>query len=79
MLILCCQSGFTDLCRLLVEFGADVNAKNLKGNTPLHYSLTYGFSEISRFLIAHGADEYATNSDGLTCYEGLSMESLHDL
>lgn len=79
MLILSCQSGHLDLCRILVEAGADVNAKNQKGNTPLHYTLTYGFAEITRYLISQGADEYATNAEGLTCYEGLSARSLHDL
>lgn len=77
--MLCCQSGHFELCRILVESGADVNTKNQKGNTPLHYTLTYSFSEISRYLISQGADEYATNAEGLTCYEGLSAQSLRDL
>jgi len=35
---LAAQKGFTDIVKLLIESGADVNAKNDYGLTPLHFS-----------------------------------------
>jgi ankyrin repeat protein len=79
MLIISTQNNQLALCKYLVELGADLNARNAKGNTALHFSVTYDMLELSRFLVSMGADEYATNSDGLTCYEGLSLDDLENL
>jgi hypothetical protein len=80
-LIVACQNGHMAVCQLLVEqLGADVNCRNAKGNTPLHFSFAYGFQDsIGKYLIARGADEFATNEDGLTCYEGLSSADIESL
>ncbi|PZO21817.1 MAG: hypothetical protein DCF25_04540 [Leptolyngbya foveolarum] len=52
------------LAQQLIEQGADVNARNGKGDTPLHY---VGASvEIARSLIERGADVNAQNNTGLT-------------
>jgi hypothetical protein len=80
-LIVACQNGHLAVCQLLVEqLGADVNCRNAKGNTPLHFSFAYGFQDsIGKYLMARGADEFATNEDGLTCYEGLSSADIESL
>ena len=41
---------------LLIERGAEVDARDKFGWTPLHYASKYGHLEISRVLIDHGAD-----------------------
>ena len=61
---------------MLVQGGADVNCSNNKGNTALHFCFAYGYEDLGKFLIIKGADEYACNSEGLTCYEGLTI---HDI
>jgi ankyrin repeat protein len=76
MLLICSQNGHLNLIKMLVENGANVNARNLKGNTALHFSFTYGFEDLFRYLISKSADEYALNAEGLTCYEGLSREHI---
>lgn len=76
MLIIASQNGQLLIVKLLVEAGANLNAKNKRGNTCLHYSMAYSFEDVSRLLLSSGADDYVTNMDGLTCYEGLSSSAL---
>ena len=80
LLIVACQNGHLSICKLLVDsVGVDINHRNHKGNTALHYCFAYQFQAISQYLISKGADDFATNLEGLTCYEGLSREALEAL
>ena len=47
-----------DIVKLLISHGADVNKKDFKGNTPLHYVTT---AKAARALIAAGANVDAKN------------------
>lgn len=78
-LIIACQNGHYKIGKMLIDQGANVNARNNKGNSPLHFALTYSFEELSKYLIAKGADEYVTNREGLTPYEGLSVANISSL
>ena len=46
--------------------GADVNARDQYGNTPLHYAAGNGRDKIARLLIQNGADVDARNNEGNT-------------
>jgi ankyrin repeat protein len=50
----------------LVNSGADVNARNTRGWTPLHNKVLTGDWDTARALIAHGADKDITDRDGKT-------------
>ena len=52
--------------RLLLERGADPNARQQLGFTALHGSAASGDRETAELLLAHGADPQATNDEGKT-------------
>ena len=52
--------------RLLLERGANPNAKQQMDYTPLHGAAARGEVEIAKLLLAHGAERNAKGSDGLT-------------
>jgi ankyrin repeat protein len=58
--------GDTASMALLLERGADPNARQHLGYTPLHASAANGDRATAEVLVAHGADPKAANDDGKT-------------
>ena len=56
-------SGTVDL---LLELGADIEASEYDGDTPLHIAAGFSRADTVRTLIAHGANIHAKNRSGLT-------------
>jgi len=52
--------------QILLEAGADINAKNINGQTTLHFAAMRGNKEACKFLVSQGADINAVNRDGDT-------------
>ena len=70
--------GNTDMVKsLLSSPGADVNATNDRGSTPLLEAARYGHDDICRVLIAAGADVKARDKDGKTALM-LAVQGDHD-
>jgi ankyrin repeat protein len=60
-------SGHTEIVRMLVERGADVNTRTTtNGATPLYLACAYKDVDRVRFLLDHGADANASDKDGGT-------------
>lgn len=72
------REGNTDMVRSLVSSpGADVNAIDERGSTPLLEAARYGHEDITRVLIAAGADLKAKDKDGKTALV-LAVQGDHD-
>ena len=56
-------NGHLDICRLLIDKGAQVEAINSIGWTPLHQAARYGYVGIVRLLCDRGADVEARDND----------------
>ncbi|CAH0394295.1 unnamed protein product [Bemisia tabaci] len=64
---LCCVWGLESVVQTLVEFGADVNAKDSDGKTPLHVAIVNQHSAIISLLLCHpGLDLTQRDKSGLT-------------
>ncbi|MES2462897.1 MAG: ankyrin repeat domain-containing protein [Armatimonadota bacterium] len=58
--------GKTEVLRLLIEFGAEVNARNTSGETVLIIALRRGKRRVAKLLIQQEADVNAMTHDGTT-------------
>ena len=70
--------GNTEMVKSLVSSpGADVNATNERGSTPLLEAARFGHDDICRVLIAAGANLKAKDNDGKTALM-LAVQNNHD-
>jgi ankyrin repeat protein len=60
------DEDYTDIVEMLLIHGANVNAKNNKGVTPLHIAVLLGAVKIVKMLIRYGAYVNARDDEGNT-------------
>jgi len=60
------ELSVSNIARLLLEHGADMNARDNTYFTPLHSAARYGMVEVLRVLLKHGANVDAEDEDGRT-------------
>ena len=66
--------GHTEVVALLLEAGADVNARNRDGGTPLHSTAFLGQYEVAKLLLENGADINIRNGDGGTPLDATGVD-----
>ena len=73
-LITACLFGKTEMARLLINAGVELNFQNNDGSTPLHTAAFFCRPEIVQLLLAKGADKTLKNKYGQTAYETVAGE-----
>jgi uncharacterized protein len=68
-LMMAAFGNHTEVVKLLIEAGADMEAKNRDGDTALIWALYSGKAEASQLLIDAGADVNVRNQMGKTAFD----------
>jgi len=74
----CCIDDSESMMKLLLEFGANVNAEDSEKWTPLHAAATCGHLHLVKYLICKSANLLAVNADGNMPYDICEDESTLD-
>jgi uncharacterized protein len=69
----------TDITKILLEAGANVNVSQISGLTPLHSAAHHGNIELIILLLEAGANVYAKTEDGKTPAELASVAGFNEL
>ena len=59
----CCIDNSIDMAELLLEYGADLNSRDIEGWTPLHAAAATGNVHLISILVDSGANLVAINHD----------------
>ncbi|MFK8013138.1 MAG: ankyrin repeat domain-containing protein [Marinicellaceae bacterium] len=62
----------TDIAKLLIDAGADINFTNNDGSTALHTAAFFCRPEIVKLLLANGSDKTIINKMGATAYDSVA-------
>ena len=72
-------NGKLDACRLLLDWGANVDSLNMWNSTPLHWAARKGHLSVVQLLVERGADVRLKNNKGLTAIEWARKEAKEDV
>ncbi|XP_019427243.1 PREDICTED: ADP-ribosylation factor GTPase-activating protein AGD3-like isoform X2 [Lupinus angustifolius] len=78
LLHLACESADIGMLELLLQYGANINATDLKGQTPLHRCILKGKTAFARLLLSRGADPRAVDEEERTPIELAAQSSFDD-
>ncbi|XP_009793548.1 ADP-ribosylation factor GTPase-activating protein AGD3 isoform X1 [Nicotiana tabacum] len=74
ILHLACETADLGMLELLMQYGANINASDSSGQTPLHWCVIRGKAAFAKLLLARGADPHALNGESKTPYD-LALDS----
>lgn len=83
-LISACLFGKTEMAKILIDAGADLNFRNNDGSTPLHTAAFFCRPELVALLLKKGANKSIKNKYGQTAYETVAgsftdVEKVYDM
>ncbi|XP_050224011.1 ADP-ribosylation factor GTPase-activating protein AGD3 [Mercurialis annua] len=74
LLHLACETADIGMLELLLQYGANVNATDVRGQTPLHRCVVRRRSAFAKLLLSRGAEPRAVDGEGKTSLE-LAVDS----
>ncbi|XP_042502542.1 ADP-ribosylation factor GTPase-activating protein AGD3-like [Macadamia integrifolia] len=66
LLHIACQTGDIGMLELLLQYGANINFPDSRGQTPLHHCILCGRSVFAKLLLTRGADPRIVDREGKT-------------
>ena len=66
------MGGCSDIVKLLIDKGANTNAKNVNRKTPLHCAAEYGFVDVVTVLV-----QKQKGSEHINCWDDCKRTPLH--
>ncbi|MDI6812191.1 MAG: ankyrin repeat domain-containing protein [Desulfitobacteriaceae bacterium] len=79
LLMVAAAAGRTDNVRLLLDNGADINARDQEGRTALMWAAKAGKKDTVKFLLEGGADADAVDHEGNRALEHAKSEDIMNL
>ncbi|XP_028149583.1 acyl-CoA-binding domain-containing protein 6 [Diabrotica virgifera virgifera] len=73
------DGGSSEILKLLIDAGADVNIKDSDGQTALHYAASCGHTDCVKLLLQKGANKEITDNDGCTPHSVASENEILEL
>ncbi len=61
-----CKAGVLDVCKLLLQKGADKEAKDSFGRTPIHGAASNDHLDVVEYLVEHGVNKEVADDDNET-------------
>ncbi|TYI37018.1 hypothetical protein ES332_A03G182400v1 [Gossypium tomentosum] len=77
LLHLACETGDIGMIELLLQYGANINVMDSRGQAPLHRCILKGKAAVAKLLLTRGADPQVLNRENKTLVE-LAVESDFD-
>ncbi|OVA17375.1 Arf GTPase activating protein [Macleaya cordata] len=78
LLHLACHTADIGMIELLLQYGANINAPDSRGQTPLHHCILRGRTVFAKLLITRGADPLAFDREGKTVLQHAAESALID-
>ncbi|XP_014274864.3 poly [ADP-ribose] polymerase tankyrase-1 [Halyomorpha halys] len=69
------KNNIAGTIQMLLRCGANINARDAEGNTPLHIAVSEKDDESQTVLLLNGADPYIANGAGRTAFQMLKESS----
>ncbi|XP_027364850.1 ADP-ribosylation factor GTPase-activating protein AGD3-like [Abrus precatorius] len=78
LLHLACETADIGMLELLLQYGANINATDFRGQTPLHHCILKGRSAFARLLLSRGADSRVVDKIGRNPIELVVQSNFND-